>query len=378
MKDLSLYIHIPFCVSKCYYCDFVSFANMEDKVDIYIDSLIRELSIYKERLANYKITTIFFGGGTPSCIEPRYIQRILEYIKKNYNTSQLIEVTIEINPGSLDKEKIKIYKESGINRVSMGVQTLDDNLLKSIGRIHQSSDFYSSYEILRQADIQNINVDLIFGLPNQTTEMVLDSLKKIIALNIEHISYYGLILEENTYFYRLYNEGKITLPDEDEERKMYHKATEYLIDHGYNHYEISNYALPKYECKHNLVYWDVNPYLGIGLNSHSNIEGKRFFNTSNINHYIDYLDSNKLPIEGEEIIDKETEIEEFCILGLRKISGIDKKKFKKRFGIEIETIYKDIINKHINNGLIMDDKGYIHLTKRGLDLSNLVEIDFLR
>lgn len=378
MKDLSLYIHIPFCMSKCYYCDFVSFSNMKDKVDLYIDCLMRELSIYKDRLRNYNIRTIFIGGGTPSCIDPMNIYRILEYIKKNYDTSRLIEVTIEANPGTLDKEKVQIYREAGINRVSMGVQTLDDHLLKSIGRIHNVKDFYNSYELLREENINNINVDLIFGLPNQTISDVIGSLKKVIELGLEHISYYGLILEENTKLHKLYNEGKIILPDEDIERLMYHKACEYLINNGYNHYEISNFALPGYECKHNLVYWDVKPYLGVGLNSHSNIEGKRFFNSSNINTYIESINMRKLPIEGEEIIDKDTEIEEFCILGLRKIKGINKIVFKRRFNVEIENIYGDIIDKHVDNALIINNNDYIYLTKRGLDLSNIVEVDFLR
>ncbi|WP_406242272.1 radical SAM family heme chaperone HemW [Tissierella carlieri] len=377
MKELSLYIHIPFCISKCYYCDFSSFVNINHKIDDYIDSLIHELSLYKERISEYNIKTIFIGGGTPSCINPKYINRILEFIYKNFRTTGLVEVTIEANPGTLDREKVRIYKKSGINRVSIGVQTLDDKLLESIGRVHKAKDFYRNYEILREENINNINVDLIFGLPNQTIDNVIDSLKKVIELGVEHISYYGLILEEGTRLYKSYIEGKILLPDEDMERLMYHKATEYLIEHGYDHYEISNYALPSYECKHNLVYWDVKPYLGIGLSSHSNMEGKRFSNTSDINIYIENLKKKILPIEDEEIIDKNTEIEEFCILGLRKISGIDKTQFKNRFSIEIEELYKDIINKHIKNGLILNDDNCIRLTKRGLDLSNLVEIDFL-
>ncbi|SHE28405.1 oxygen-independent coproporphyrinogen-3 oxidase [Tissierella praeacuta DSM 18095] len=377
MKDLSLYIHIPFCISKCYYCDFSSFTNINHKIDEYINSLIIELDLYKDKIKDYSIKTIFIGGGTPSCINPRYINRILEFIYRNFNTSDLVEVTIEANPGTLDKEKVQIYMESGINRVSMGMQTLDDTLLKSIGRIHSTKDFYKSYEILRNGNMKNINVDLIFGLPNQSIDQVISSLKKVVELGVEHVSYYGLILEENTKFYKLYNEGKIFLPDENIERMMYHKATEYLTNHGYKHYEISNYALPTYECKHNLVYWEVRPYLGVGLSSHSNMRGKRFFNTSDINIYIEKLNMNKLPVEGEEIIDKDTEMEEFCILGIRKIEGLSKIEFKNRFEVEIEKIYGDIIKKHIDNGLILNDHN-IRLTKKGLDLSNLVEVDFLK
>lgn len=378
MKGISLYIHIPFCVSKCYYCDFSSFANKNDKIDGYIDCLIKELSLYKDELSHYYINTIFIGGGTPSSIDPKHIYRILEFINKNYNTSRLNEVTIEANPGTLDKEKISIYKAGGINRVSMGAQTLDDNLLKIIGRTHKVDDIYNSFELLRNANINNINIDLMFGLPSQSIEDVMDSLKKVVDLKIEHISYYGLILEEGTYLNKLFKEGKVILPGEDEERLMYHKATEYLINNGYNHYEISNYSLPKYECNHNLVYWDVLPYLGLGLSSHSNLNNKRFWNISDINLYINKLNNNELPIEGEEMIDIETEISEFCILGLRKISGINKVEFKNRFKIEIEESYKDIIHKHEKNGLIVNNSNNIQLTKRGLDLSNLVEVDFLK
>lgn len=378
MKEISLYIHIPFCVSKCYYCDFSSFSNINHMIEPYISSLIIELSLYKERIREYNIKTIFIGGGTPSCIDPKHINRIMDYIYKNFNTSHLTEVTIEVNPGTLDKEKVELYKESGINRVSMGAQTLNNDLLLSIGRSHKVDDFYKSFDLLRQANIDNINVDLMFGLPSQKLGHVIDSLKKIIDLKVEHISYYGLILEEETYLNKLFNENKIFLPNEDDERLMYHKAREYLIQNGYNHYEISNYSLQNYECKHNLVYWDVKAYLGIGLSSHSNIQGKRFWNTGNISKYIESLKKEKLPLEGEEIISKDNEMDEFCILGLRKIIGIDKKEFKNRFEIEIEKIYKDIIKKHVNNGLIINGLEYINLTEKGLDLSNQVEVDFLR
>lgn len=378
MKEISLYIHIPFCISKCYYCDFTSFSYENDKIQDYIKSLLIELELYIEKLKGYTIKTIFIGGGTPSAIDGKYIYEILEFIYKNFNTTSLIETTIEINPGTLDREKVKLYKEANINRVSMGVQTLDNSLLKSIGRIHKAEDFYKSYELLREVDIENINVDLIFGLPNQTTEDVIDSLDKVIQIGVKHISYYGLILEEDTKLYNLYNQGKIILPNEDVEREMYHKATEYLVGLGYNHYEISNYSLPGYECKHNLVYWDLNPYLGLGLSSHSYMENKRFFNTANMNNYIKNLNIKKLPIEGEETINSKTQIEEFCILGLRKIEGINKLEFKRRFEIEIESLYWDIINKHVDNKLIVNDKDFIKLTKKGLDLSNLVEVDFLK
>lgn len=378
MKEISIYIHIPFCIRKCYYCDFTSFSNMNEKIPLYMKSLKTELDLYKERLRDYSIRTIFIGGGTPSAIDGRYIYDLLSYLYRNLNMSKDLEITIEANPGTLDSEKVKIYREAGINRVSMGVQTFNDDLLKSIGRIHKLEDVYESYKLLRKEKFENINMDLIFGLPDQSLDDVLFSIKEAINLGVEHISHYGLIIEEGTQFYKLSKMGKLNLPNEDEERLMYHKATEYLLERSYNHYEISNYALPHYECRHNLVYWELAPYLGLGLASHSYMENKRFYNTSNIIEYIEKLGSYQLPVEGEEFIDESSAIEEYCILGLRKIKGINKDEFKKRFNKDIETIYKDVINKHISGGLIIDDGVNIRLTKKGLDLSNLVEVDFLQ
>ena len=378
MKEISIYIHIPFCIRKCYYCDFTSFSNMNDKIPKYMKSLMVELDLYKERLRDYTIKTIFIGGGTPSAIEARYIYDLLGHLYKNFNIFKDLEVTIEVNPGTIDKEKVKIYKEAGINRVSMGVQSFNDSILKSIGRIHNKDQIYESYKLLRDEKFENINMDLMFGLPNQTLEEVLLTLEEAISLGVEHISHYSLILEEGTQFYNLEKKGKLNLPKEDKERLMYHKSTEFLVEKGYNHYEISNYALPNYECRHNLVYWELAPYLGVGLSSHSYMENMRFFNTSNILDYIEKLEGKLLPIEGEEAIDKSTEIEEYCILGIRKINGIDKEEFKKRFNVDIEAIYKDPIVKHTNRGLIIDNGKAIRLTKKGLDLSNLVEVDFLK
>lgn len=378
MKDISLYIHIPFCVSKCYYCDFSSFANMNDRINPYMDSIIIELSLYKERLNDYNIKTIFIGGGTPSSIDPNHIYKIMGYIYKNFNASEVKEITIESNPGTLDKEKVNIYKNAGINRVSMGAQTLDNDLLKTIGRSHRVEEIYESFKLLRQSGIGNINIDLMFGLPNQKIDNVIDSLKKVIDLGIEHISYYGLILEEGTHLNNLYNQGKLRLPNEDEEREMYHRVTEYLIKNGYNHYEISNYALTGYESRHNIVYWDVLPYLGVGLSSHSNLDSKRFWNTSNMKSYIEDLNNGNLPIEDKELISREMEISEYCILGLRKIWGINKIDFKNRFGLEIEELYENIIKKHEESGLILNKMENIQLTSKGLDLSNQVEVDFFK
>ncbi|MCK9443137.1 MAG: radical SAM family heme chaperone HemW [Tissierellaceae bacterium] len=378
MQDISLYIHIPFCASKCHYCDFSSFSGIEDRIPLYVNSLIAEIDLYRQKLENYNVKTIFIGGGTPSHIEAKYIYRILGHIYENYNAQNVKEITIEVNPGTVNKEKSRIYKELGINRVSMGAQSFNDSLLRKIGRIHNAKDIFSSYKILSQIGIENINLDLIFGLPEQTLNDVLKSTKMAVELGAHHISHYGLIIEEGTKFYEYHKNGRLYLPDEDLEREMYHRATEYLVGQGYKHYEISNYSLKGYECKHNIVYWDIEPYIGLGLSSHSFMEGRRFFNTSDFSSYIDLLKDNILPVDGEEIVDVNGELEDYCIFGLRKIDGIDKEKFYSRFGINIEELYGEALTKHIKGGLLVDCGQFIKLTKKGLDLSNLVEIDFIK
>lgn len=377
MKKISLYIHIPFCESKCYYCDFLSFKKNSINIKRYIDNIILELSLYKEKLKDYSINTIFIGGGTPSSIDGKYIKDILGYIKDNFNTNDLIETTIEANPGTLDKEKVKLYKEAGINRVSMGMQSFNKDILKSIGRIHDIDDFYNSYNLLIDEGIENINIDLIFGLPNQNIDHVIHDLKILTNLNIPHISYYGLILEEGTKMKNMYLDGKIQLPKEDEEREMYHEAVKSLKEKGYIHYEISNFSLPDFKCKHNLVYWRLNPYIGIGLGSHSNIDNKRYWNEDKMKKYNEKIEKENLPIMGEEIIDSNTKISEYMIMGLRLINGVNKREFKDKFNLNLKDLYGEIIDKNIKNGLLIEDEKSIYLSNKGLDLANTVEVDFI-
>jgi oxygen-independent coproporphyrinogen-3 oxidase len=346
-------------------------------IERYISYLKKELSIYKERFSNYKLHTIFIGGGTPSAIHERYIIDILEYIYKNYDVSDLKEITIELNPGTVTKTKCEAYKSIGINRVSVGAQSLNDKKLQMLGRIHNCNDIRNTLYLLRRAGFDNINVDLIFGLPDETLEDVDRTLKQIIEYEIEHISYYSLIIEEETLFNEWHKKGLISLPNEDLERQMYHYIVDFLIRNSYNHYEISNFSKSGFECKHNLSYWKIKPYLGVGLNSHSNSFGKRFWNTSDLNAYYAFLSQDKLPIEGEETIDKSMEMAEYSIMGLRLIKGISKEEFCNRFKQDIYKIYREAIDKHIKNGLLKDDSKNLTLTKKGLDLANLVEVDFM-
>ncbi len=377
MKELGIYIHIPFCKSKCHYCDFVSFPRLDNRIHEYIDYLIKEMELYRGLLEEYQVKTIFIGGGTPSYLEEKLIYKILYHAYKQFDGENIEEITIEANPGTLSRQKLKTYKDIGINRISLGVQSLNDNLLKGIGRCHTSKDFYNSYELIRNVGFNNINVDLMFGLPNQTMEDCKGTLEEMVRLNVEHISYYSLILEENTKMNKWYKEGKIRLPNEDIEREMYHRGIKYLEGNGYKHYEISNFSKEGFQCKHNLIYWRIKPYVGFGIAAHSNLNKKRFWNYNNFNNYYHDLDKKIFPIEGEEDIDKQMEIAEYLIMGLRLIEGINKKDFFNRFNIKVEDLYEDELKKYKEQGLLHIDDEWIRFTPRGLDLSNIVYVDLL-
>lgn len=376
MEDLGIYIHIPFCISKCYYCDFISFPNLDREIDKYTRCLIREIEMYREYLRDYRVSTIFIGGGTPSYLEGKYIYKILDSIYKNFH-GDFKEITIEANPGTLNMEKLKTYRESKINRISLGVQSLDDRLLKLIGRAHNSIDFYKSIEKIRNVGFKNINTDLIFGLPSQDLKDCKSTLEEIVKLNIEHISYYSLILEENTLMDKWYRQGKISLPDEDLEREMYYLGKDILKANGYKHYEISNFSRENYESQHNLRYWTLKPYIGFGIASHSNLGHRRFWNYSSLNKYYSSIDKGEIPIEGEEYINRQMEMAEYLIMGLRLIEGINRESFLKRFNTPVENIYGSVLEKHSENGLLYIDGNNIRFTCKGLDLSNKVYVDIL-
>lgn len=378
-KDLSIYIHIPFCYSKCYYCDFNSSTDKNPYVSKYIEYLKKEINLYEQTLKQYNLKTIFFGGGTPSYIDGKYIKEILEHIYSKMDSSKLIEVTVESNPKTLDLDKLNTYKESKVNRISLGVQTLDDKLLKNIGRSHSVKDFYDTYELVRQTGFENINVDIMFNLPGQTIEDLIDTLKKVIALDVPHISLYSLSLEEGTPLFYMYEDGKLELSDEDVEREMYHRAIEYLKSEGYNQYEISNFAKANYQCNHNLAYWKLKPYIGLGLSAHSNINSYRYGNVKDFDNYFDLIDNFNFPIDtsSKETIDIDMEIAEYVMLGLRLNDGIDKLEFKNRYKINIEDVFNGKLEKFKNDGLIDENELHIVLTDKGLDLCNIVFMEIL-
>ena len=372
--ELGIYIHIPFCVKKCYYCDFVSFTNQNANIKKYIQAILKELEQYD--LNKYNITTIYIGGGTPSAISSAYIVNILEKIKEkleNNNTEwKDIEITIEVNPGTVTKEKLQDYKSVGVNRLSIGLQTTNDNLLKIIGRIHTYEEFLETYKLAEEVGFKNINVDLMIGLPSQTIQDLKDSLNKVIKLEPKHISTYSLILEENTVLEKLVESGKLILPDEDMERQMYWYVKNTLELNGYNHYEISNFAKEGFESKHNLNCWEQKQYIGLGLASSSYINNERYSNVGDMKKYLN--GSGKIIEERQSIEDTE---KEYMLLGLRKTSGVNISKFKEKFACNPLFLFREELNKLVMDKLITVDTNNIKLTNKGLDFANLVWEEFV-
>ena len=372
-KELSLYIHIPFCKQKCFYCDFPSYASIDYLKSDYVEALCKEI---EEKAIKYKIKSIFIGGGTPSYLETEEIIKILNSINK-LDLSEDIEFTMECNPGALKEEKLRAMLNGGVNRISMGLQSVQNSLLKDIGRIHSFKQFEENFNLARQIGFKNINVDLMFGLPNQKVEEWKESLETIARMNPEHISAYSLIIEEGTAFYKLWERNKLILPSEEEEREMYVITKNILKNYGYHQYEISNYSKVGSECYHNKVYWKSDEYLGLGSASTSFIDGKRIKNIENVKDYIDKINSGEDVIDDIYVNTLEDNMEEFVFMGLRMIEGINVNEFNKRFGVTIEGIYKEVIDKNINKNLLVLENDRLRLTEKGIELSNSVMSDFI-
>ncbi|MCR1897843.1 radical SAM family heme chaperone HemW [Irregularibacter muris] len=376
MNTFGLYIHIPFCQSKCLYCDFPSYCNLDSFITPYIDALKKELEMRASLYAQDKISSIFIGGGTPTYIHSRGIKEILKSVRENFSISPGAEISIEANPGTFDIEKLRDYKEIGINRMSIGLQAWQDSFLKQLGRIHTQQEFIEGFKNAKDAGFENINVDLIFGLPRQSLKDWQETLEQVVALRPTHVSCYGLIIEEGTPFDALQKKGMLHI-DEDLEREMYYLAISYLKSFGYHHYEISNFAQPGFQCKHNLIYWDVKPYLGIGSSAHSHMNNKRFSNTSSVSEYIKNIQEGALPITEEHPLTAKEYMEEYMFLGLRKIEGISKEEFFHIFHKEIEEAYGNILKNLQRQKLINIDER-ICLTSKGLDYANYVFQSFLQ
>lgn len=392
-EELSLYIHIPFCVRKCGYCDFLSAPADEKARDRYVQALLMEIERYQgTETADRKIKTLYIGGGTPSILSVNQLDCIIQKIKCTFNFYGDIEASMEMNPGTASKEKCRALYQMGINRLSIGLQSTNDMELKTLGRIHSYEDFLNTYTWCREAGFQNINVDLMAALPYQTVESYTTGLRKIIRLAPEHISAYSLILEEGTPFYQKYNSGCYPLPDEEQERLMYRETEQILAQAGYERYEISNYAKKGYACRHNLVYWQGGDYLGLGLGSSSYMDGVRFHNTNDLDTYV----NQGAYVEEREELSAQAKMEEFMFLGLRVMAGVSGTEFEKRFGKTMEDVYGDILRKHEEEGLLQIERKEdrkeaaaaepakrktniekVMLTTKGVDVSNYVFADFL-
>lgn len=374
MKDLGIYIHIPFCKRKCAYCDFISFSGKAKLIEKYVEALKREINKCEIKKEDYIVKTIYFGGGTPSFIESKYIVEILEAIKEKFNIPKTAEITIEINPGTITEKKLKDYYEVGINRISFGLQSTNSWLLKLVGRIHSYSSFLEGYNLARKVGFKNINVDLMIGLPVQTLEDVQKDLSRIIELNPEHISVYSLIVEEGTRIEEKIKNKELYLPSEKLERRMYWEVKKELEEAKYIHYEISNFAKKGYESKHNLSCWNQEEYLGFGLAAHSYFNNVRYSNTDDFDEYFDWPENSKIIHERQTTEDKQ---KEFMLLGLRKIEGVKISDFKNKFIENPIYLYRESLNKLVTQGLIKIDIDSIKLTDRGIDLANLVWEEFV-
>lgn len=406
-KSIGIYIHIPFCKSKCYYCDFNSYSGREYLAGSYFDALLSEMRNSASILGERPVSTIFIGGGTPSLVDPQYISSLLEVCSKYFKVDSDAEISMESNPGTLTYDSLKAYRAAGVNRLSIGLQAWQDRLLKDLGRIHRRQQFVDNLEVAYKAGFQNINVDLIFGLPGQTFEDWAETLEAITTLGshtgLRHLSCYSLKIEEGTDFGDRYEAGTLKPANDDLDRSMYRHTIEYLTKKGFNHYEISNFANPGFECKHNLVYWKAQEYAGFGAGAHSYIDTRRFSNVAGIEEYIEAVerfgqDRDSGLYEDIHYINRQESMSEFMILGLRLINGIRADEFEARFGESLQTVYGDKLEKLVKQGLIeirqeendgdglhdssscndkIIDSSCFKLTPLGLDLANKVFIEFI-
>lgn len=417
-KDLSIYVHIPFCVRKCNYCDFLSFCAKKDLIQRYFEALKKEIILAAERTygdggkCSHKgalVRSIFFGGGTPSFVDAELICDMLQTIRSYFDVKDDAEISIEVNPASAIMDKLLSYRKAGFNRISIGAQSLDDGELKMLGRVHDGAMFYETYENAKRAGFTNINVDVMSALPNQSLKSYVSTLQKVIDLKPEHISAYSLIVEEGTPFFEM----DLELPDEDTDRAMYHETKRILGQYGYHRYEISNYAKEGCECQHNKVYWRRGNYLGLGIGAASMVDNRRWSNTRDIDEYIRVLSSSEDVDKtdelrrDEEVLSKEAQMEEFMFLGLRLVEGVSPEEFRRQFGCDIDEVYGEVIKKYVNLGLLeystapkvsgtsgkersgtaqaenvkgepaLPEETFLRLTESGLDVSNTVMAEFL-
>ena len=371
-KPTSAYVHIPFCTQICYYCDFSKVFIKNQPVDSYLEHLIEEYHSYDIK----KLRTLYIGGGTPTALSAPQLAFLLEKLTDKLDLSYLEELTIEANPGDLDQEKIAVLKDSPVNRVSLGVQTFNDRMLKQIGRSHLEKDIYDNITNLKKVGFDNISIDLIYALPKQTMEDAKINVAKAIALDIPHMSLYSLILENHTVFMNRMRRGKLPLPKEDLEAEMFDYVIAELGKAGFEHYEISNFSKPGFESRHNLMYWDNAEYYGIGAGASGYVDGVRYKNHGPIRHYLQAVEAGNARVQ-EEALTLNEKMEEEMFLGLRKKSGVSKKRFEEKFGVSFEDQYGAVVSELNEQGLLVPDRDIVRMTKQGLFLGDTVAEKFI-
>lgn len=379
-NELELYLHIPFCVRKCAYCDFLSEPSDKETISRYLEALKKEIRSQKTFAEGRIVITIFLGGGTPSILAGAQMQELFEVLREVFVIDSHAEISIEVNPGTITEEKLLAYRKAGVNRISFGLQSTNNEELQILERIHTYETFLESFYLARSCGFDNINVDLISAIPNQTVESWEESLNRIIELNPEHISAYSLIIEEGTPFFETYGEGapgEALLPSEEDERRMYQRTEELLREAGYYRYEISNYAKNGKACRHNLGYWDRTSYLGMGLGASSLIENERFRNCEDLSFYMEHAGNPDVIRESEGKLSIQEQMEEFVFLGLRKMEGISIAEFENLFGVALEACYGHGIQKMKQQKLIEEHAGMLYLTPKGIDISNFVFAEIL-
>lgn len=372
---MELYIHIPFCVRKCLYCDFLSFPCLAGEKTAYLEALHQEILCCGRGREDGLVTSVFVGGGTPSLLTGDEMEGLFGTLRQQFVFAEDAEITMEANPGTLTEEKLEGYKKAGINRLSIGCQSVHDNELKKLGRIHRFADFTESFAMARKAGFTNINVDLMSALPDQTLASWEECLCRIMDLGPEHISAYSLIIEEGTPFYE--QQDTLSLPDEDTERRMYERTRELLREGGYEQYEISNYARPGFACRHNIGYWDQTPYLGLGLGASSYIDEVRYKNTPDMKEYLCQAKTGRFLREEEDTLTRENRMEECMFLGLRMTRGVSFAEFQEKFGVPMESVYGETIEHFVREKLLTIRENRVCLTEKGMDLANTVMAEFL-
>lgn len=371
----SIYIHIPFCATKCYYCAFNTYTFHKEQAKAYLQALRTEIALYAPETE--PLQTIFIGGGTPSILSANALSQLFTDIQQHFRITPDAEISVECNPGTVDTEKLRIMQDNGVNRLSFGLQAMQDETLKQLGRIHSVTEFLESYHLARDGGFENINIDLIFALPEQTMEMWHDTLNGVIALAPDHISAYNLVMEEATPFYESWQAGELHLPTEDIEADMFQYTIKTLTMHGYEHYEICNFAKPDRHARHNLVYWNNRPCIGLGAGAWGYINGVRYSNIRGIAPYIKQLSDRNKPIADTERLTGHAEKAETLMLALRKREGISVEAYQDRFGEEIEVVFGSVLKKWMDLGLLERTATHLRLTLRGLFLANEVFVELM-